>query len=257
MPIYDRPTKILMREFAAAELVAGQLFDKSQAVAWFRSHYPKIRPGTVQAHVESMSVNSALRRHHPTIKPGSGYDFFFKVGRGQYRLWDEKVDPRPQYGDEAGIPSEAVISAQDEAADFDDPNEMSERVTAEFAFERDLRNYLEKNLSALEPGLRLFEDEGLTGVEFPAGTRRIDILAVAADGAFVVVELKVSRGYDRVIGQIMRYMAWVKANMADDKSVRGIIVASEISDDLKLAATLLPDVRLVEYELAFKLKPVS
>lgn len=42
----------------------------------------------------------------------------------------------------------------------------------EFAYERDLRNYLSKNLGSLETGLRLYEDEDLTGVEFPVGGRR-------------------------------------------------------------------------------------
>jgi RecB family endonuclease NucS len=41
-------------------------------------------------------------------------------------------------------------------------------------------------------------------LEFPAGDRYIDILAVDAQGSFVVIELKVSRGYDRVIGQLLR-----------------------------------------------------
>jgi hypothetical protein len=45
----------------------------------------------------------------------------------------------------------------------------------EFAFERDLRNYLAKNLGSLERGLTLFEEEGFSGVELPAGGRFIDI----------------------------------------------------------------------------------
>ena len=37
------------------------------------------------------------------------------------------------------------------------------------AAERDLRNYLVKNLAVVEPGLRLYEEEGISGVEFPVG----------------------------------------------------------------------------------------
>ncbi len=68
----------------------------------------------------------------------------------------------------------------------------------EFAYESDLRDFLAKNLSLLEPGLRLYQDEGITGVEFPACGRFIDILAVDTRENLVVIELKVSRGYDRV-----------------------------------------------------------
>ncbi len=42
-------------------------------------------------------------------------------------------------------------------------------------------------------------------------------------------------GYDRVIGQVLRYMAWVKREMAGkNAAVRGFIVASDVTEDLKL-----------------------
>ena len=77
-------------------------------------------------------------------------------------------------------------------------------------------------------------------------------------GALVVIELKVSRGYDRVVGQLMRYIAWIRKNQADpSQQVRGIIVAREISEDLFLACSLLPDVKLYEYQLSLSLKQVQ
>jgi hypothetical protein len=48
-------------------------------------------------------------------------------------------------------------------------------------------------------------------------------------------------------------MAWVEQNMECPKPVRGIIVAKEITDDLKLAASRIPGVRLIEYEIEFRL----
>lgn len=76
-------------------------------------------------------------------------------------------------------------------------------------------------------------------------------------GSYVVIELKVSRGYDRAIGQLLRYMAWVEKNMESPKPVRGVIVAKEITDDLKLAASRIPGVHLIEYEIEFKLRPIE
>jgi hypothetical protein len=58
------------------------------------------------------------------------------------------------------------------------------------------------------------------------------------------------------MGQLLRYMGWVKHNLANGKKVRGIIVASEITEDLVLAASLVPDVALYQYELALKLAAV-
>ena len=73
----------------------------------------------------------------------------------------------------------------------------------------------------------------------------------------MVIETKVSRAYDRVVGQILRYTGWIKENLANEASVRGIIVASEISEDLILATSSVENIRLVEYEISFSLKSVS
>ena len=44
--------------------------------------------------------------------------------------------------------------------------------------------------------------------------------------------------------------------METSQPARGIIVANEISDDLKLASSRVPDIRLIEYEISFKLRPI-
>jgi hypothetical protein len=252
MPVYEKPTKTLMLDFAKEILKPGQAFDKRAAVDWFKTHYPEIRPTTVQMHVEGMAINSNTRKHHPSIKPGSGHDLFYKVAPGQFRLWNPTQDPTPIYRDST-VSSPVGESDAPEQVDPDDSFEGSR----EFAFERDLRNYLSKNLAAIEPGLNLYQDEEFSGVEFPVGGRYIDILATDARGGYVVIELKVSRGYERVVGQILRYMAWVKQHLATGKAVRGIIVANEVSEDLHLAASLIPDLELFEYAISMKLTPTK
>lgn len=260
MAIYDKPTKTLMAEWAKNNLSKGQVFSKALPTAWFADHYPKIRPNTVGMHVEAMAINSPLRRHHPSVKPGSGHDLFFKVGSGQYRLWDKEQDGPPKYKEDfergqADAPDVEEDDGEDEDAVTGAAVEPSPGSSA-FAFERDLKNYLVKNLATIEPGLKLYEEEGITGVEYPVGGRFIDILCTDKVGRLVVVELKVSRGYDRVVGQLLRYMAWIEKNLSDGQPVRGIIVASEITSDLKLATSKVQDVKLVEYEIEFRLKEV-
>lgn len=263
MPIYEKPTKLLMHDFAAEKLRKGQVFHPRLAREWFAERYPDINPHTVGMHVDGMSVNNiAQRRHHPSIKPGSGHDLFWKIGRGQYRLWDPETDGPPAFGAGAvvrpgGQAATTAAEAEEEIEEVEEELEHAIAATSrEFAFERDLKNYLARNLAAIEPGLRLYEEEGFSGIEFPVGGRFIDILAIGRDDAFVVIELKVSRGYDRTLGQLMRYMGWIRRNLAKGKPVRGVIVASGITEDLKLAAWA-PDVKLVEYEIEFRLKAVD
>lgn len=45
MPIYDSPTKTLMREYVEAEIRKGRTFKKEDAVTWFFSRDPGcVRP---------------------------------------------------------------------------------------------------------------------------------------------------------------------------------------------------------------------
>ena len=106
--------------------------------------------------------------------------------------------------------------------------------------------------------LKLFVDAtGRDGVEFPTAVGLIDILAVDDAGALVVFELKRARSPDHAIGQLTRYMGWVKQTIGKDNKVRGVIVAKMISESLRYAISVIPDVSLFEYEVSFQLKPVS
>lgn len=246
MAIYDKPVRFLMKDMVNAfGLQDGQSFVRQQAIDWFSQHYPKIKKGTITAHLIRLSVNAPSRLHY-SPKPGED-DLFFQVDSNHFRLYDAKQDPSP-------IHDVASVSQRQKSEALEDINLG---ISTEFAYESDLRDYLAKNLQVIKPGLRLYEEEGITGVEFPAGGRFIDILAVDSTGDFVVIELKVSRGYDRVIGQLLRYMAWIQKNQAESgQKVRGIIVAREISEDLLLACSLMPNVELFEYELSLILKQI-
>lgn len=246
MAIYDKPVRILMKDMADAfALQPGHLFTKQKAVDWFAEHYPKIKTGTITAHLVRLSTNAQSRIHYNA--KANEDDVFFQIDGGHFRLYDPNQDPRPIYSDKG-------ISNGHTETDEDPETQGS----TEFAYEKDLRNYLATNLAVIEPGLQLYEDEGINGIEFPVGGRFIDILAIDSKDALVVIELKVSRGYDRVVGQLMRYMAWILKNLAEPgQKVRGIIVAREISEDLLLAYSLLTDVQLFEYELSLALKQVE
>jgi endonuclease len=56
---------------------------------------------------------------------------------------------------------------------------------------------------------------------------------------------------------LLRYKAWVKQNLADGKKVRGIVIAKQISEDLKLATSEIADIDLFEYDLRIDLRKVK
>ena len=221
----------------------GQRFSREHAIAWFGKRYPKIKKGTISAHLIWFSTNAHSRIHHPAK---FGEDLLFQVDPNHFRLYDTTTDPEP-------------IKQPIKPSEEDSIDPPPAQAPSEFAYESDLRDFLAKHPSVIETGLQLYEEEGITGVEFPAGGgRSIDILAVDNKKRLVVIELKVARGYDRAVGQLLRYMAWIENNLAEPgQSVRGIIAAREISDDLRLACSYLPArVSLYEYELSVTLRKV-
>lgn len=138
----------------------------------------------------------------------------------------------------------------------DEEDDDANVAATSFAYEADLRDYLSDNLQLIEPGLQLWNRE--RAIEFPVDDsgRRIDILAKDASGLPVVIELKVSRGHERTIGQSLYYRGRMKELLSVERA-RIIIVAREISDELRVAVRDLPDVGLFEYRLSMTLRRVA
>lgn len=247
MAIYEKSVKLLFRDMIKELCIKkGDVIKREQFFSWFKEKYPKIKDGTISAHLLKMSINAPSRIHYNVHSNGED-DLLFQIDSQKFRLFDPPSDPEPIYKKQDALEATRKIEPDDE------PLEVSE-----FAYEKDLQNFLSKNLYQIEPGLKLYEEEDITGIAFPVGNRYIDILALDNDNNYVVVELKVSRGYDRVVGQLLRYMAWIRKNQADKgQVVRGIIIAREISEDLLLACSEIPNIDLYEYQLSVSLKKVN
>ena len=248
--IYDKPVRLLLRDMIEGfGLKPGQVFTTTRALQWFKENYPKLQLSGIRANLVMLATNDTSRLHHPIHSDGSD-DLLFKVDSGQYRLYESGKDPAPIHELVAGD------VAREEELNAGEIGEDSEGVvptgSTEFLLERDLQRYLAQNLDRIESGLNLYEDEEATGLEFEAGGgRRIDILAIDKTGAFVVLELKVSKGYDRVVGQLLRYVNWIRQNLAvPGQRVRGMIVCRTMSEDLRLACSSIKDVELFEYQLS-------
>ena len=251
--IYDKTVKELISQFINEFILPdntfgselrdniqnGGYFYKEELVNWFKSNYPLIKIGTINAHLLLLSVNAPSRVHYNVHSNGSE-DILFQINSQTFRKYIPTDDPSPIYKN----------MYKNEETDNENIN-MDTATIQEFAYEKDLQSFLVKNLNLIEDGLVLYKDEEITGVEFPVGGRFIDILAIDKNNNYVVIELKVSKGYERVIGQLLRYMGWIEKNQIDKgQKVRGVIIAKEISEDLILACSKISDVKLFEYELS-------
>jgi endonuclease len=134
-------------------------------------------------------------------------------------------------------------------------------VGASFALEYQLHDFIAQNIGVIQiedQKLRLYVDPtGRDGIEYPTAVGPIDILAIDDSDAFIVFELKRGRSPDHAIGQLTRYMGWVKQIIGKENQVRGVIVAKTIGKNLKYAVAVIPQVSLFEYEVSFQLKPIT
>lgn len=127
-----------------------------------------------------------------------------------------------------------------------------------FAMEKHLEDFLVKNWFQTELGKKynIFEEDGeIIGQQYQTDTGPIDILALSKDGKeLLVVELKKGRVSDFVVGQIQRYMGYVKEELAENgQTVKGIIIALE--DDLKIkrALSVANNIEFYRYKVLFSL----
>jgi len=127
-----------------------------------------------------------------------------------------------------------------------------------FALEKHLEDFLVQNWSGTELSIEfeIYEEEGeIVGQQFPTDTGPIDILAVSKDRkTLLVVELKKGRASDVVVGQILRYMGFVREELAEpDQTVQGVVIAHEDDVRLKRALAMVPNVEFYRYQVSFKL----
>ena len=173
MAIYDKPVRLLMRDMVSElALAKGHVVPKDRILAWFGQRYPRIKKGTVSAHLTLLSTNAPSRVHH-NAKPDD--DLFYQLDGSNFRLYEPSSDPAPIYPG-GGLDVTAERGAPDPTTE----------PPGEFAYESDLRDFLSRNLALLEPGVRLYQEESIRGIEFPAGGRFIDILAVDRQNNLVV-----------------------------------------------------------------------
>lgn len=228
---------------AARDLVAP--FSLQEVVDWFDEHYPDIPGGTVRTQVSDWSGNSPSYIFNPAFN--GRRPVLWRVARGQYEPYDER-----RHGE---VVTESLEAAEASAND-------SVEAVQEFVLEQYLEEFLFSNWDAIDFGrsLELWSPDDRSARQFDASpVGRIDFLArdIETD-ALVVVELKRAAPADAVVGQTLRYMGWIKENLARaEQRVEGIILAGGADRRLLYASSMVPALRVVHYRIDFRIEPAD
>lgn len=199
----------------------GQLLPHRRNVQWLDTAVPRT------------SMSEALRNSTGSIGTVS-------------RITDYQEEIDKLIGASSGQPL-SLVSAD---PDIQDP--------VAFAMEKHLEDFLIDNWAQTELGKQytIYEEEGeRVGQQYATDTGPLDILAVSKDKKkLLVVELKKGRASDAVVGQTLRYMGYVKEELAEDgQSVAGVIIALEDDQRIRRALRMTPGIEFYRYEVSFKL----
>jgi hypothetical protein len=149
-------------------------------------------------------------------------------------------------------------------ANPDDPILAAEEETGElqkFGLEKYLHEFLRDNWDATELGKswEIYGEAGEdAGYKYPCGSiGQIDILARHKNGHdWLVVELKRDQSGDTTVGQLLRYMGFIRHSLAKETDkVFGLIVARSLDEKLHYAVSNLPNVAVHSYAVEFRLGP--
>lgn len=145
----------------------------------------------------------------------------------------------------------------EEAGNILPPGEGGDSQTS-FALEKYLEEFIVSNWNNLDLGKQYDRHEQEVDgkrKKSRTDTGEIDIFAISKDKTeYLVIELKKGRASDGVVGQILRYMGYVREKVADpNQDVKGLIIALE--EDLKTRWALkeVPNVTFSRYQINFQL----
>ena len=134
---------------------------------------------------------------------------------------------------------------------------VEKNIKSSFALEKHLESFIISNWhhTILNDKYDIYEHDGLKAQQFMTRSGPLDILAISKDKKeFLVIELKKGRASDEVVGQIMRYMGYIKNEIAKNgEIVKGMIIALDDDPNLKDALAASNDIKFMRYEVKFEL----
>jgi restriction system protein len=159
-----------------------------------------------------------------------------EIGEQQY---EELVEPEAVASTSLAAPEPTVSSIQ-------------------FVLEKYLEEFIVSNFESIFGGKLkpVMDDEGVVGQQYPTEVGVIDILATEpSTQAYVVIELKKGRPSDQVVGQVLRYMGWVKEKLCKaGQPVKGLVICREPDQRLTYALSMTQNVQVKYYNVKFELR---
>jgi len=126
-----------------------------------------------------------------------------------------------------------------------------------FVIEKYFEDFLIGNWESTDLGEKydlIFENGELKSQQFKTDIGYIDLLVKEKNtGEYVVIELKRNQTSDTTVGQIMRYIGWVKTKLSPEKDVKGIIIGYSNDEKLNYAISCVNNVEIFLYRINFSL----
>lgn len=147
---------------------------------------------------------------------------------------------------------ESIINEYKQCLDISISDQTSDISKGLFYMEKQLEEFIIDNWDETDFGKKYYLIDNSQQYHTPIGI--IDILAKdKVTDEYVVIELKRNQTSDDTVGQLMRYMGWVKEHL-DSPGVKGIIVCGRYDKKLDYARKMFKDdVEVYLYQVNFSL----
>jgi restriction system protein len=228
--------------------------------------YNEIAPGDVVIARRGRKALAAVGKvvqpavYNPGKNPSISHPHFLPVdwqGQPRDKIFPNLVFPMHTLTEISEVQYRNLVEATGRATVGPEPGEAIEDPN-EFVLEKYLEDFIVSNFDTIFKGrLKIYEGaEGEDGQQYGTEIGSIDILAVeSSSNSLVVIELKKGRPSDQVVGQILRYMGWVKKNLcADGQNVKGLVICRDPDPKLFYALEMTSNIDIRYYSVSFKLK---
>lgn len=260
-----------LSDAVASEFADSPAATKSLFVNMIWAFYHEIGPGDVVLARRGRKTLAAVGKvtksgyyapgKNPHLgSPGGSHPSFLEVEwkeKPRDKAFADIIFPMPTLSE---ISEDQYHSLLEGSGTLQPTSESTESVEDHNAFvlEKYLEDFIVSNFKTIFKGtLEIYEDEeGADGQQYTTDIGPIDILAIEPkSNSFMVIELKKGSPTDQVIGQILRYMGWVKKNLCKDgQTVKGLVICRDPDPKLSYALAMTSNIDVRYYTVSFKLK---